>query len=217
MGNGVFLNGMTMRPPIRKNFVRLGNEEDTYYVQKFCKRHWRTRRTHRFYGMWGTLTRVGQVPPEELLQINKALDRWRQGYETEDVNSYINTFWEDGFLYVSDMGTDGDKTDDLEFDDIRQERDAATRVFERFQDIEIELSVPPEISMNEDGTQAEVRNHYRIQLFISDGHSLEGGFSGVYAEGDNLFIFEKRNDEWRIVEWHDEAFSNEEIRIANNL
>ncbi len=165
----------------------------------------------------GDADQVGQVPPEELLQINKILDQWRQGYETEDVNSYIGTFWEDGFLYVSDMGTDGDKTDDLEFDDIREERDAATRVFEKFQDIEIELSVPPEISMNEDSTQAEVRNHYRIQLFISDGHSLEGGFSGVYAEGDNLFIFEKRNEEWRIVEWHDEAFNEEEIRIANNL
>ena len=92
------------------------------------------------------------------------------------------------------------------------------RVFERFQDIEIELSVPPEITMmNKDGTQAEVRNHYRIQLFISDGHSLEGGFSGVYAEGDNLFIFEKRNNEWRITEWRDESFNEEEIRSANNL
>ena len=165
----------------------------------------------------GDADKVGQVPPEELLQINKVLDRWRQGYETEDVNAYIDTFWEEGFLYVSDWGTDGDKTDDLEFDDIRQERDAAIRVFEKYQDIEIELSLPPEISMNEEGTRAEVRNHYRIQLFISDGHSLEGGFSGVYAEGDNLFIFEKRNDEWRIAEWHDEAYNEEEIRIANNL
>ena len=166
----------------------------------------------------GDAERPGQVPPPEFLQINKVLDRWRQGYETEDVDSYISTFWEEGFLYVSDWGTDGDKTDDLEFDDIRQERDAATRVFEKFQDIEIELSVPPEMRMiNEDGNQAEVRNHYRIQLFISDGHSLEGGYSGVYAEGDNLFIFEKRNSEWRITEWRDESFDEEEIRSANNL
>ena len=166
----------------------------------------------------GDADKVGQVPPEDFLEINKVLDRWRQTYETEDVDAYINTFWEVGFLYVSDWGTDGDKTDDLEFDDIRQERDAATRVFEKFQDIEIELSVPPEIRMTDDaGTLAEVRNHYRIQLFISDGHSLEGGFQGVYAEGDSLFIFEKRNNEWRIAEWHDEAFSEEEIRIANNL
>ena len=166
----------------------------------------------------GDADKHGVIPPEDFLQINKVLDQWRQGYETEDVNTYIGTFWEDGFLYVSDWGIDGDKTDDLEFDDIRLEREAATRVFEKFQDIEIELSVPPEITMmNTDGTQAEVKNHYRIQLFISDGHALEGGFGGVYAEGDNLFIFQKRNSEWRIAEWHDEAFNEEEIRIANNL
>ena len=165
----------------------------------------------------GDADKVGQIPAEELLQISSVLDRWREGYETEDVNTYIGTFWEDGFLYVSDMGTDGDKTDDVEFDDIREERASATRVFERFQDIEIELSSPPEISMNEDGTEAEVRNHYRIQFFVSDGQTLEGGYTGAYAEGDNLFIFEKRNDEWRIAEWHDEAFNEEEIRIANNL
>ena len=60
--------------------------------------------------------------PEAVRQISSVLDRWREGYETEDVNTYIGTFWEDGFLYVSDMGTDADKTDDVEFDDIRQER-----------------------------------------------------------------------------------------------
>lgn len=154
---------------------------------------------------------------EDMLKISSIVDQWREGYETEDVNTYINTFWEDGFLYVSDMGTDRDKTDDVEFDDIRQERAAATRVFERFQDIKIELSVPPTIALNADVTKAEVRNHYRIQFFVSDGYALEGGYTGAYAEGDNLFILEKRNNEWRIAEWHDEAFNEEEIRIANNL
>ncbi len=165
----------------------------------------------------GDADKVNQVPPEEMLEINQVLKQWREGYELEDVDTYMNAFWETGFLYVSDMGTDGDKTDDVEFDDIRDERDAAIRVFSRFQDIEIELSLPPEITINKEGNQAEVRNHYRIQLFVADGETLEGGYSGVYAEGDNLFIFEKRNEQWRIVEWHDEAFSDEEIRIANNL
>ncbi len=66
----------------------------------------------------GDAEKVGPVPPGDFLEINKVLDQWRQGYETEDVNSYMGTFWGDGFLYVSDWGTDGDKTDDLEFDDI---------------------------------------------------------------------------------------------------
>ena len=165
----------------------------------------------------GDVEKVNQVPPEELLAINAVLKQWREGYELEDVETYIKAFWEEGFLYVSDLGTDGDKTDDLLFDDIRDERASAIRVFSQFQDIEIELSVPPEIELNQESDRAEVRNHYRIQGFVADGESLEGGYTGWFAEGDNLFIFEKRNGEWRISEWHDEAFNDEEIRIANNL
>ena len=33
-------------------------------------------------------------------------------------------------------------------------------------------------------------------------------------EGDNLFIFELRDGEWRITEWIDEAFSEEQIEAA---
>ena len=157
------------------------------------------------------------VSPPVYLAINRVLKRWREGYETEDVDTYMSAYWSQGFRYVSDMGTDGDKTDDLIFDDIRDERDSAVHVFSRFQDIEIELSIPPEIAMNKDGTQAEVRNHYRIQGFVADGESLEGGFTGWFAEGDNVFIFEKRDNEWRITEWQDESFNDDEIRIANNL
>ncbi len=164
----------------------------------------------------GMSGKIGEISTEELLAISGVLDRWREGYETESIETYLSVYWPQEFRYASDMGTDGDKTDDLVFDDIREERDSAIRVFDQFQDIEIELSSPPEISMNEDGT-AEVRNHYRIQGFVADGKSLEGGFTGWYAEGDNLFILKKRDGEWRITEWHDEAFSLQEIRIANNL
>lgn len=157
------------------------------------------------------------VSSEDYLAINAVLKRWREGYETEDIETYMSAYWSQGFRYVSDWGTEGDKTDDLIFDDIRDERDSAINVFSQYQDIEIELSIPPEIAMNKDNTRAEVRNHYRIQGFVADGESLEGGFTGWFAEGDNLFVFEKRDDEWRIAEWYDESFNDEEIRIANNL
>ena len=158
----------------------------------------------------------------EELTIVAVLKKWRTGYENEDVDTYISTFWADGFLYNSDLGTD-DKTDDVEFTDIRDERESAIRVFSRYQDLEIELSEPPEFTFNEDKTRAEVRNHYRIQGFVADGESLEGGYTGWYAEGDSNFIFELRENpatqkkEWRITEWWDEAFTEEEIRAANNL
>ena len=70
--------------------------------------------------------------------------------------------------------------------------------------------------MNDEKTRFEVRNHYRIQLFVTEG-TLEGGFTGAFAEGDSVFIFELRNGEWRIVEWQDFAFNEDEIRAANNL
>ena len=171
----------------------------------------------------GDVSSVTKEQSKELVLINQVLKNWREGYQSEDLDRYMSAFWEDGFLYVSDMGTMDDKTDDVIFDDIRDERDSAQRVFARFQDIEIELSEPPEIQLNTDRTRAEVRNHYRIQGFVADGDSLEGGYTGWFAEGNNIFTFELRKDdgsdtqEWRITEWKDEAFSEEQIRAANNL
>lgn len=171
----------------------------------------------------GDVNSVTKVQSKELVLINQVLKNWREGYQSEDLDRYMSAFWEDGFLYVSDMGTDADKTDDVIFDDIRDERDSAQRVFARFQDIEIELSEPPEMELNADRTRAEVRNHYRIQGFVADGDSLEGGFTGWFAEGNNIFTFELRTNtgsdvqEWRITEWRDEAYSEEQIRAANNL
>ena len=171
----------------------------------------------------GDVSSVTKEQSKELVLINQVLKNWREGYQSEDLDRYMSAFWEDGFLYVSDMGTMDDKTDDVIFDDIRDERDSAQRVFARFQDIEIELSEPPEIQLNADRTRAEVRNHYRIQGFVADGDSLEGGYTGWFAEGNNIFTFELRTDqdsdkqEWRITEWKDEAYSEEQIRAANNL
>ena len=165
----------------------------------------------------GDVDKLEEPQPAELAAINQVLKKWRDGYQNEDVETYMNAFWEKGFRYVSDMGTDNDKTDDVEFDDIRDERESAIRVFGRFQDIELEISEPPEIQLNTDRTTAEVRNHYRIQGFVADGESLEGGFTGWFAEGDNVFTFELRNGQWRITEWRDEAFSEEEIKQVNNL
>lgn len=171
----------------------------------------------------GDVSSVTKVQSKELVFINQVLKSWREGYQSEDLDMYMSAFWEDGFLYVSDMGTKDNKTDDVIFDDIRDERDSARRVFASYQDIEIELSEPPEIQLNTDRTRAEVRNHYRIQGFVADGSSLEGGYTGWFAEGNNIFTFELRTEEgsdeqeWRITEWKDEAFSEEEIRAANNI
>lgn len=152
---------------------------------------------------------------EDIIAINHVIKQWREGYEIEDIETYMSVYWTEGFRYVGDLGTEGDKTDDTEFDDVRDERDAANRVFNQFQDINIQLSSPPEIAFDLDKTQAEVRNHYRIQGFVASGELFQGEYTGWSAEGDNLFIFEKRNGEWRIAEWYDEAYKAGEIFIEN--
>ena len=162
----------------------------------------------------GDVGTVGTPESQEVEAIEDTLRAWRTGYETEDVDAYMNVFWTDGFRYVSDMGTPDDTTDDVTFDDVREERESAIRVFALYQDIEIELEEPPEVELNTERNRADVRVHYRIQGFVADGVSLEGGYTGWYAEGDNLFIFELRDGEWRISEWTDEAFSEERIEAS---
>jgi len=167
----------------------------------------------------GDVTPADRPGEEEKAAIIKVLnDRWRKGYVTQDVNLYISAYWEDGFLYESDNGTDSDPSDDIIFKDIRDESESTIRIFERFQTIELEITEPPDIIiLDDDRTKAEVRNHYKIAFTVADGTSIEGGYTGYYAEGDNIFTFERRKGEWKITKWKDEAFTTQEIEEANDM
>lgn len=156
----------------------------------------------------GDTDEVDSVDGAELAISDVLTGRWQRGYMTEDVTLYQSAYWEDGFQYHADMGTPTDPSDDVIFDDLSVELDSAMAVFARYQDIEIEVT-EPEIELMDEST-AVVRQHYRIQGFVSDGTSLEGGYTGWYAEGDSEFTFEQReaadgSTEWRIASWLDEA------------
>jgi hypothetical protein len=141
---------------------------------------------------------------EAEIAINEVItDRWQKGYMTKDLSLYESAYWAESFLYHADMGTPADTTDDLIFDDLRRELESAQAVFEKYQDIKIEVS-QPEIAMLDDVT-AMVRQHYEIEGFVTDGTLVEGGFVSWHAEGDSEFTFERRGTEWRIREWLDKA------------
>ena len=172
----------------------------------------------------GDVEPVEQPLPPEVAEINKVLkDRWKQGYETEDLELYMSSFWEEGYFYWSDYATDDNIDDDIIFDEWEEERDSAIRVFSKYRNIEIEISEPPEVKiLSDDETRAEVRNHYKIQLFVPEGTSLPGGYEALYAEGDNIFIFDFRQnssgqEEWRITEWRQNEYTEEEIQAVWNL
>ncbi len=171
----------------------------------------------------GDVDPVNKPLPPETEEIRIVLkDKWKQGYETEDLELYMSSFWEEGYFYWSDMATD-DIGDDVSFDEWEEERDSAIRVFTKYRNIEIEISDPPEVEILDGAkTKAEVRNHYKIQLFVPEGTSLPGGYEALFAEGDNIFIFDFRDNgngqqEWRITEWRMNEYSPEEIQAAWDL
>ena len=148
--------------------------------------------------------------------INGVLERLREGYQNEDLDLYLSAFWREGFQYTSDMGTLADPFDDVMFEELKDEGKSAARVFAMYRDIELELSFPAHI-VNAVPKKVEALNHYRIQGFVNEGHALESGFLGWFAEGNNKFTFEFRQGEWRITKWLDDAFNAEMIKIANNV
>ena len=168
----------------------------------------------------GDVDPITKPPPQEVIEISNVLkNRWKQGYETEDLELYMSAFWKEGFFYWSDMATDS-VDDDVIFDKWEQERDSAIRVFKNYRNIELEISEPPEVKiLDEARTKAEVRNHYKIQFYVPEGTSLPGGYEAYYAEGDNIFIFEYRDPgngqkEWRINQWRQNEYSAEKIEEA---
>ena len=148
--------------------------------------------------------------------IDGVLERLRDGYENEDLDLYLSAFWIEGFQYTSDMGTHLEPVDDVMFDELKDEGKSAERVFAMYQGIELELSFPVNI-VNAAPKKVEAWNHYRLQGFVNEGHVLEGGFLGWFAEGDNRFTFEFRQGEWRITKWLDNAFDAKMIQVANNV
>lgn len=147
--------------------------------------------------------------------IDEVLERLREGYENEDLDLYLSAFWIEGFQYTSDMGTPLEPFDDVGFNELKDEGKSAHWVFAMYRDIELELSFPAHI-INAAPKRVEALHHYRIQGFANEGHVLEGGFLGWFAEGNNKFTLEFRRGEWRITKWVDEAFDAEKIRAGIN-
>ena len=169
----------------------------------------------------GDVEPVTAPPPPEVAEISNILkNRWKLGYETESLDLYLSSFWKEGFFYWSDMATQDNIGDDVSFDNWDQERNSAIKVFKNYRNIEIEISEPPEVKILDDAkTKAEVRNHYKIQLYVPEGTSLPGGYEAYYAEGDQTFIFERRDNgsgkmEWRITEWRQNEYNKEQIEAG---
>lgn len=148
---------------------------------------------------------VNQNIPE---QVAEAIKQLEQGMEEKDTELYLGVFWEDDFFYYSDMTTDV-PADDVAFDTLAEEQDSIERLFADFSEIDLEFGDLEFAEVSD--TEFWIRNHYRLLVFIGVGKALPGGFDKIFAEGDNIFTFRKRGDEWRISRWEQEEMSQNEM------
>ncbi len=135
-------------------------------------------------------------------------DRWKKGYETYDIETYMSAIWEDDFFYTTDLGTPDDPSDDAILRGGQQERESANRVFNRFTE-GIELSLSPRSDVEFlSNTIAMVKYDYEARF--RQVPTPESRFEMIYTSGDMVIILEYRGNredagEWRILEWFDHA------------
>ena len=152
------------------------------------------------------------VEPQQPIEqtINNILDKLIKGIEKEELDLYLEIFWEDIYFYHSDSATD-DLADDIVFENIELEKDSAQRLFESYDDFVIEFGTEDIKKIDE--TIYEVKNSYELVASVALGKILPGGYQKVFAKGNNTFIFKKRAD-WRISRWEQEEMTPEEIEAA---
>lgn len=140
---------------------------------------------------------------DKKLKILEVLGKyWETGYEEGDTTTYMKAFWEEDFQHVLD--------DDTIYDYDKEEK-AADRVFDKFKNIKIEIDPAHKllaaIKFTEGSaeTEAELKTTYKIQFILRDNTSEECVYEGYYAQGENIFIFKFRSNDWRIAYWKDTA------------
>ncbi len=126
--------------------------------------------------------------------INSVIEeQWRNSLETHDIEGYMSAISDDGFFYVSDMGTPDNLGDDIIFRGGSQEREGALNMFEANHTIDLSLSKNGDIEFLSE-TLAIVDYDYDLKL-ASTAHGLSN------PSGRMIFVLELRESgEWRILE-----------------
>ena len=129
--------------------------------------------------------------------INSVIEeQWRNSFETHDIEGYMSAIWDDDFFYVSDMDTPDNLSDDIIFRGGSEEREGASKMFDAYQTIALNLSKNRDIEFLSE-TLAIVDYDYDLKLA-----STAGGVSN--PSGRMIFVLELRESgEWRILEWYD--------------
>jgi hypothetical protein len=117
----------------------------------------------------------------------------------------MSSIWEDGFFYISDMGTP-DLSDDVIFRGGQRERESAIMIFKNYPK-KIELNITPQSDV-EFLSNRNAMVKYNYELKASKVPTPDSPFETFYGSGNMTIILERREvskekSEWRILEWYD--------------
>ena len=116
--------------------------------------------------------------------INSVIEeQWRNSFETHDIEGYMSAIWEDDFFYVSDMDTPNNLSDDIIFRGGSEEREGASKMFDAYQTIDLNLSKNRDTEFLSE-TLAIVDYDYDLKLASTAGGVSNPSFSsgrGLHA------------------------------------
>ena len=136
---------------------------------------------------------------QERAQVKSVIwEQWKGGLENYNIERYMSGIWEDDFFYISDLGTPDNSDDDIVLRGGYEERNGTSKMFDRMQNIDLNLSQHGDIEfLNETLTMVDL--DYEMTLVQSDSGEVS------HPSGRMIFILERRENEWRILEWYDKA------------
>ncbi|MBM3210896.1 hypothetical protein FJZ33_01665 [Candidatus Poribacteria bacterium] len=129
--------------------------------------------------------------------------KFERGYEERNIEKYMSVFSHEQYTYISDMATPDDPSDDIKFSRAEDERRSAIKVFECYENLDLELT---NMQFSVNGDSAEVKARIKIVFVIFQ----ENGSPEVYyAIVNNTFRLKKSHNQWKIIRWQQNEMSPE--------
>ena len=132
---------------------------------------------------------------DDMAVIREALLTLERGYEEQDLEKYISVFSNEGYIYISDVTTPDDPSDDIHLLGVENERRAAIRVFKTYENLDLDMT-DPKITIN--GNSAEAKNDFTVVFVKFEKPNIP---SIYYAGGTNVFSLQRITGAWKIVRW----------------
>lgn len=141
----------------------------------------------------------------DLAAIRELLLTLECGIEERNTEKYVSVFSEDEYVYISDMTTPDDPSDDIYLSGAESERRVIDKIRRHYDNLDLEMTEPI-IKLN--GNSAEVRNEMEVVFSVFE----RPDFPEIYcAVSYSTFYLRKSGSKWKIIRWQQHEMSPEDM------